>query len=102
MKQNRNTLKNKIMKHTITIETKKEIEITLPHYFKINSAYYAAVSEDMAISIFSMRDINVFSFANIILRHIESPEYIKISALEFEEAMTQTFFNIKEEYLNKK
>ena len=40
MKQNRNTLKTKIMKHTITIETKKEVEINLPHYFKINSAYY--------------------------------------------------------------
>jgi CRISPR/Cas system endoribonuclease Cas6 (RAMP superfamily) len=90
------------MKQTITIETKKEVEIDLPHYFKTNSAYYAAVSEDMAISIFSMRDINIFSFSSVVLRHIESPDYIEISALEFEEAMTQTFFNIKEEYFNKK
>ena len=91
------------MKHTITVETKKEVEITLPLYFKIQNeqqtpTYYAAVSEEMAISIFSMRDINVFSFASVILRHVESEGYEEISSAEFDSALQITFTNIKDQY----
>jgi uncharacterized protein YhfF len=91
------------MKHTITVETQKEVEINLPLYFKIQKdqqtpAYYAAVSEEMAISIFSMRDVNVFSFASVILRHVECEGYVEISSAEFESALQQTFTNIKDQY----
>jgi uncharacterized protein YhfF len=91
------------MKYTITVETKKEIEINYPLYFKIQKdqqtpTYYAAVSEEMAISIFSMRDVNVFSFASVILRHVECEGYVEISSAEFESALQQTFTNIKDQY----
>ena len=92
------------MKHTITIETKKEIELTLPHYFKLiheglkTATYYAAVSEELSISIFSKRDINMFSYGSIVLRHIGEPTYVEINGDEFDEVMLETFKNIDNLY----
>ena len=92
------------MKHTITIETKKEIELTLPHYFKLiheglkTATYYAAVSEELSISIFSKRDINMFSYGSIVLRHVGEPTYVEINGDEFDEVMLETFKNIDNLY----
>jgi len=92
------------MKHTITIETKKEIELTLPHYFKLLHdgckipTYYAAVSEELSISIFSKRDINIFSYGSIVLRHIGEPTYVEITGEEFDAVMDETFKNIETFY----
>ena len=93
------------MKHTITIETKKEIELTLPHYFKLiheglkTATYYAAVSEELSISIFSKRDINMFSYGSIVLRHIGEPTYVEINGDEFEGVLQETYKNIDSFYL---
>jgi hypothetical protein len=93
------------MKHIITIETKKEIELTLPHYFKLShegigtDTYYAAVSDHLSISIFSKRDINMFSFGSIVLRHIGEPTYVEITREDFEVVLQETYKNIDTFYL---
>lgn len=92
------------MKHTITVETKKEIEINYPHYFKVEKEdgyianYYAAVSQNYCITIYSMRDIMTCSIGSVVLSNVESEGYVEISESEFSVALGQTFKNIQYEY----
>jgi hypothetical protein len=92
------------MKHTITVETTKEIEISYPHYFKVEKEeglianYYAAVSPDYCITIYSMKDVMTCSIGSVILSNVEKVGYKEISEAEFSVAIEQTFKNIQNEY----
>jgi hypothetical protein len=92
------------MKHTITIETKKEIEINYPHFFRIEKEgglipnYYAAVSENYCIILYSMNDITTCSIGSAIFNNVGKKGYVEISEAEFSIALEQTFTNIKQEY----
>jgi len=92
------------MKHIITIETKKEIEINYPHYFRVEKEgglipnYYAAVSENYCITLYSMKDIMTCSIGYVILDNVGSKGYVEISEAEFKIALEQTYKNISNEY----
>jgi hypothetical protein len=92
------------MKHIITVETKKEIEINYPHYFRVEKEgglipnYYAAVSENYCITLYSMKDIMTCSIGSVILTNVESVGYVEISEAEFAIALEQTYKNIQNEY----
>lgn len=92
------------MKHTITVETKKEIEINYPHFFRVEKEeglipnYYAAVSENYCITLYSMRDIMTCSIGSVILGNVAIIGYVEISEAEFSIALEQTYINIQNEY----
>ena len=92
------------MKHTITVETKKEIEINYPHFFRVEKEeglianYYAAVSENYCITLYSLKDIMTCSIGSVILGNVESIGYVEISEAEFSIALEQTYKNIQNEY----
>ena len=92
------------MKHFITIETKKEIEINYPHFFRVEKEgglipnYYAAVSTNYCITLYSMKDIMTCSIGSVILDNVANKGYVEISEAEFKIALEQTYKNISNEY----
>lgn len=94
------------MKHTITVETKKEIEINYPHFFRVEKEeglianYYAAVSQNYCITLYSMKDIMTCSIGSVILDNVERVGYVEISEAEFTRALEQTYKNIFNHYLD--
>jgi len=92
------------MKYTITVETKKEIEINYPHFFRVEKEgglipnYYAAVSTNYCITLYSMKDIMTCSIGSVILDNVANKGYVEISEAEFKIALEQTYQNISNEY----
>lgn len=68
------------MKATITVTTKKEVEIEFPFFFK-STGYYAMLSETSAISIYD--NINLFSHASSISQNMDDENYKEITVEEF-------------------